>query len=132
MDWINTYIDVLRETGLEAQARTAAGVSKKVVEQQLEYDSDFAAAVEDATEMWADTLEKEAYRRAVEGVEKGVYYQGARVDTEVQYSDSLLSQLLKAYRKERYAPELTLKGSGQGGALTVVVRQFADEGEDLA
>jgi len=131
MNWIETYVEALRATGLEAESRKAAGVSKRVVANQLEIDPDFAAAVEDATEMWADLLEKEAFRRAVTGIEKGVYYQGEKVDSELQYSDTLLSQMLKAYRKDRYAPELTLKGTGKGGSLTVVVREFSDE-DDLA
>ena len=132
MDWASVYLNVLRDTGLETSARAAAGVSKAKIASLIELDPDFAAAVEDARETWADTLEREAYRRAVTGIEKGIYFQGQLTNTELQYSDTLLSQMLKAYRKERYAPELTLKGTGKGGALTVVVREFAEEEDDLA
>lgn len=131
--WQEKYIDALRAEGLEATARAAAGVTKRTVEKALQEDPDFAATVEDAMEKWADTLEREAYRRAVEGVEKGVYHQGVLVATERQFSDTLLSQMLKAHRKERYAPELTLKGTGKNGAITVNVRNFDNpEAEDLA
>jgi hypothetical protein len=41
-------------------------------------------------------LISEATRRAVHGVEKGVYYRGTLVDTQIEYSDSLLTTLLKA------------------------------------
>lgn len=132
MNWQNIYIRVLRETGLESEARVAADVPKRVVKAAYETDPDFAATVDDAKEGWADTLVKEAYRRAVHGVDKGVYYKGELVVTEKQYSDTLLSQMLKAYKKEDFAPELTLKGSGKGGALEVIVRDFNEIGEDLA
>jgi hypothetical protein len=41
-------------------------------------------------------LISEATRRAVHGIEKGVYYKGVLVDTQQEYSDSLLTTLLKA------------------------------------
>lgn len=127
MDWQERYVEKFRETGLEAEARKYARVSKREVAAAYDFYPDFAAAVDDALEQWADTLEAEAYRRAVKGIDKGIYHQGKLVNTELQYSDTLLSQMLKAYRKERYSPELTLKGAGKGGAIEVVVRQFADE-----
>jgi hypothetical protein len=44
---------------------------------------------------WA-MLESVAYQRAVNGVEKAVWYQGEKVGTEIEYSDRLLSEMLKA------------------------------------
>jgi hypothetical protein len=44
---------------------------------------------------WA-TLENAAYKRAVHGVDKNVYYQGEVVGTEKVYSDGLLTQMMKA------------------------------------
>ena len=47
-------------------------------------------------------LEPEAIRRAVEGVEKAVYYQGEPVGTVREYSDTLLIFLLKGWKSDRY------------------------------
>ena len=47
-------------------------------------------------------MEREAYRRAVKGVEKPVYRGGQLVGTIREYSDSLLMFLLRARRPELY------------------------------
>jgi len=54
-----------------------------------------------------ERLEAEADRRALEGVEKGVYYRDKRIATERQYSDNLLmfraKKLDPSYR-DNYSP----------------------------
>jgi hypothetical protein len=129
-DWQETYIEELRASGMEATARARAHVGRATVERAMEEDVDFASTVLDAKERWADVLRKEAYRRAVEGIDKGVYYQGVLTATEKQYSDSLLSSMLKAHCPE-YAPELTLKGD-KNKPLTINIRGFTEVEEDLA
>jgi hypothetical protein len=63
---------------------------------------------------WA-SLEGEAYRRAVEGVEVPIYQQGELVGHRTEYSDSLLSLMLKA-RVPGYKPD-----TDHTSALTVNV-----------
>jgi len=48
-------------------------------------------------------MEREAYRRAVEGNDKPVYQGGKKVGTVKEYSDGLLTFLLKARKPEVYA-----------------------------
>lgn len=74
---------------------------------------------------YVERLEREADRRAVEGTEKGVYYQGERVDTERQYSDTLLLALLKARRPEVYKDRTELTGAGGGPVQVQAVRADA-------
>ncbi len=57
---------------------------------------------EQAQAMHVDRLEREATRRAVDGVEKGIWYRGNRVGSEKQYSDLLLLAQLKANNPEKY------------------------------
>ena len=123
--WIDLFLRQLKSHGLINTAATTAGVSRRTVDRLREASAEFDYAVEDALEAAADELEMEARRRAVEGVEKGVYYQGDRVDTEVQYSDSLLTTLLKAKRADEFAERKQITGAG-GAPLTVVVRSFGD------
>jgi hypothetical protein len=59
-------------------------------------DPETAAVLRDAQMMGWATLENAAYKRAVEGVDRDVYYQGEVVGTEKHYSDGLLTQMLKA------------------------------------
>ena len=66
-------------------------------------DEEFSAAWEEAAEIGAKRLEDEARRRAVEGWQEPVWYQGDQVGTVRKYSDTLLICLLKAHHPEKYA-----------------------------
>jgi hypothetical protein len=88
-------------------------------------DPTFEALIRNAEEEFADRLEREAVRRAVEGVGRRVFYRGEPiaewrndagevvdagtpgaklVPLEIrEYSDSLLALLLKANRPAKYA-----------------------------
>jgi hypothetical protein len=66
-------------------------------------DPAFAQEWEETLQQAMDiVLEPEAIRRAVEGVEKAVYYQGEPVGTVREYSDTLLIFLLKGWKSDRY------------------------------
>jgi hypothetical protein len=74
---------------------------------------EFHAIMDITKERTVDVLEAEAIRRAVDGVEKGIYYKGELVATEVQYSDKLLLEALKA-RNPDYRTKVT-EHQGPGG-----------------
>ena len=123
--WIDLFLRQLKSHGLINTAATTAGVSRRTVDRLRENSAEFDYAVEDALEAAADELELEARRRAVEGVDKGVWYQGENVGTETVYSDALLTTLLKAKRADEFAERKQITGAG-GAPLTVVVRSFGD------
>jgi hypothetical protein len=83
----------------------------------MEHDADFAASVQQCKVEAIDRLEAEARQRAVEGVrrEKGVYYDGVRVATEVEtvYSDTLLIFLLKGLAPEKYRERYDVRHGGE-------------------
>ena len=54
-------------------------------------------------------IEAEARRRAVDGVDEPVYYQGKEVGTVRRYSDVLLIFLLKGLRPQRFNLESHLR-----------------------
>ncbi len=56
--------------------------------------------------------EDEADRRAVDGVDRGIYHQGFLVATEKKYSDSLLALMLKAGNPDKYADRQQVAHSG--------------------
>ena len=97
-------------------AAALTGIAKKTVYEWLKQDPDFAAAFELAKEAVGDKLEKEAIRRACEGINKPVYYQGQKVDTIKEYSDTLLIFLLKGQKPEKFGDKITQEISGPGGA----------------
>lgn len=72
------------------------GVSTIFVRQWRKDDVEVDKALTEAEQVGAMRLESAAIQRAVHGIDKNVYYKGEIIDTEKQYSDTLLTTLLKA------------------------------------
>lgn len=96
------FLKALAETGSVTAACMAARVGRQEANAQCDEDPGFATGWADALETYAEALEAEADRRGVAGIDKGVYYQGARIDTVRDYSDALLVLRLKALKPEKY------------------------------
>jgi hypothetical protein len=107
-------------------AAQSAGVARSTTYEARLHDDAFASAWADIAEANLERMEAEARRRAVEGVDRAVYYQGEEVGLERQYSDTLLIFLLKAGRPEVYRENIKVQHAG-GIRLSVPV---VDEGED--
>jgi len=99
-----TFLILLAVSGVVSYACSGIGIARQTAYDHKGKDEEFSdrwdAAVEDAT----NALEMEARRRAIDGIGKGVYYQGIRVDTEKVYSDNLLMFLLKGRRPAEFGP----------------------------
>ena len=78
-------------------------------------DPDYPELFAEAQEAAADYLEAEAWRRAAEGTEKGIYYKGKKVDIQKEYSDTLLIFLMKGIMPEKYRDRSYTEISGPGG-----------------
>lgn len=87
-----------------------ARVERGTVYRWKEHDSAFAEAWVQALEEATDTLEAEARRRAVEGIEEPIMSRGKIMNDPVtgsllmrrRYSDGLMRFLLKAHRPSRF------------------------------
>lgn len=62
-----------------------------------------------------DSLEAEAVRRAMYGVDEDIIFKGELVGTKTVYSDSLLTNLLKARRPDVYGERITQSLVGKDG-----------------
>ncbi len=91
-------------------------------------DEAFATAWDEALDAGTDALEDEAVRRAHEGVEEPVFYQGEEVARVRKYSDNLLMFLLKGRRPERFRERTEISGPG-GGPVRVVLSVDLSAGE---
>lgn len=118
-DWKPAFLAALREVPVVSRACAAVGVERSTAYRAAEADEDFRAAWDDAMEEGVDKAEQEAFRRAVEGTEKGVWHQGSLVGTERVYSDALLALLLKGRRKKVYADRTELTGADGGPVAQV-------------
>lgn len=105
----DVFIDLLREWGVISKAAEGAKVNRRTAYERRAGNAEFARQWDDALQDFADSLEAEAIRRARDGIIKGVYHQGVLMNSEVQYSDTLMAQLLKAKRPDEYGDKLTIK-----------------------
>lgn len=90
----------------------AAGIGRSTAYDHRQRDEDFALAWHDAVEAGADKFEEEARRRAIEGVERPLMYQGKQVGTVREFSDRLLELELKARRPEKYRERFEVSHTG--------------------
>lgn len=74
--WVLGFLDAMRATGNVAASCRAVGITTNSAYNLRERDADFACEWDNALEDATDTLELEARRRAVEGIEEPVVYQG--------------------------------------------------------
>ena len=112
------FLAELAARGNVSDAAAAAGVPRQTVYDWRAADSDFAAAWDDALDQAADTMEREAFRRAVEGVEETVYgrvdrYSDGEIGKVRKYSDTLLIFLLKGARPEKYRERQQVEHTGR-------------------
>lgn len=120
--WVQTFLAMLHSgTVLPQAAARHAGTTLKSVLKYRDENAEFAEAYDEAVTARAELIENEVWRRGVDGIEKGVYYKGERVDTELQYSDTLLVKLAEAYAPEKFSSKVQ---HNHGGAVTVLVREF--------
>jgi hypothetical protein len=123
---IETFFAELAKTDHVYGACRASGLSHSQAYRYRDEDLEFARRWQEARESFADHLEAEATRRAVAGVEKGVWHQGVRVGNEQQYSDSLLALMLKAKRKKEYGDSSKVELTGaDGGPVKVEESPYA-------
>ena len=110
---IEVFLTAYRKTGLMQQSAKLAGLDKHQIDKyaagKTAESENFALNLQDAAETWSDTIRSEITRRAIEGVDKDVYYKGTWVATEKVYSDGLLTKMAEAtlpeYKKAAEQPQ---------------------------
>lgn len=110
----------LEELALRANvsdAAKAAGISRATMYQWRAADEEFAKEWDAALDTALDAAEREAWRRAVEGVDEPVIGRVERDRDDVityvkKYSDGLLTTILKANRPDKYRERADVHHSG--------------------
>jgi hypothetical protein len=111
--WRVPFLTSLADLGNVKAAVEIAGVSRAFVYEERGRDAVFAQAWDAALETASDVMEREAFRRAVEGVDEPVFSpKGFKVGTVRKYSDTLLIFLLKGARPEKYRERQDIAHSG--------------------
>ena len=96
------FLAALAETANVLKSSEIARIARRTVYDWKSADSEFADAWERALDIGTDALEDEAVRRAHDGVDEPVFYQGKACGVVRKYSDTLLIFLLKGRRPEKY------------------------------
>lgn len=89
-----------------------AKISRTTHYQWMKDDQQYKVAFGDAKLDACDNLEEEASRRAMEGCEEVVYYQGEECGRIRKYSDVLLIVLMKANMPDKYIERRAIEHSG--------------------
>jgi hypothetical protein len=117
------FLAALRDIPNVSRAARVVHLSRRALYNIRDDDSQFEAAWNDAIDEGIEAMEAEAMRRAVEGVDKPVFYQGDEVAVLREYSDTLLIFLLKAHRPDKYREnkiDLTTDGGPIGVTFSKV------------
>lgn len=126
----------MAQNGNVTQAAAAAGVDRAYVYAYRNRHPDFAAAWESAYQSAVDGLEREAWRRATDGTDEPVFYQGDVCGHVRKYSDQLLIELLRGHRPKRYRQrvEITVREEAEKIAkrLGLDAQELIAEAERIA
>jgi hypothetical protein len=111
-DWKTPFLAAFEELGMVTAACVKAKVARQTV-YDARRDEAFAAAWDEIENKTTDAMEREAYRRGVEGVVEPVVSAGRHVTNVRKYSDTLLIFMLKARKPGVYRENVKVEHSGQ-------------------
>lgn len=109
------FLDIYEELGNITSSCKKSKVPRRTIYNWIEGDAEFRKKFDESTKIVLGILEDEAFRRAVEGTNKPVFYQGKRSGYVKEYSDTLLIVLLKARAPEKYKERVQSELTGKDG-----------------
>lgn len=127
-EWKHLFILALTESPNVTDAARFAGIARPYAYEARGLDPSFREAWDDAMQVSVDRLEAAAFRRATDGVEKPIFWRGRKCGSVREYSDSLVSTLLRAHRPEKYHPDVQITNSATASAAAspIVASPTAD------
>jgi hypothetical protein len=127
--WQDPFIEELADCGNISLACKAAGINRMTAYRTRQKDPMFAQRWDDALNVAVDSLEREAWRRAREGVTRiePIMYQGEQVAEKVitEYSDKMLELLLKCNRPHKYREQIRITIADANRLVDDAIQQHA-------
>ena len=117
------FFDALAHGRPPGMASVGAGYTLSAVTEFRKADASFAKRWKEADDVAVELMEAEADRRAVEGTDKPIYYQGEQCGQVREYSDTLLIFRLKARRPEVYRERFE-HSVDPDRPLTIIIKNF--------
>lgn len=110
------FLEAFRLHGNVSWAAREAGLPyRTLVYDWQEHDEQFAQDYRQAEIEATETMEAEAHRRGVLGVDEPVFHQGEVVGAVKKYSDTLLIFMLKARAPEKYRERVQMQHADADG-----------------
>jgi hypothetical protein len=105
-----------------SDACDVAGLSRRSAYDWREADEAFREEWDAIVDKHMDALENEIYRRAYQGTNKPVFYQGEKCGEVKEFSDTLAMFILKGHRPEKYRENIKQEiGGPNSGPIQVNV-----------
>jgi hypothetical protein len=117
-DQFEMYFARLSLTGRKNHSAIMAGVDPGRMAYHVTKNKELKARQISAMQDYAELIDAAVHDRAINGVERGVYFKGQRVATERHFSDSLLLALAKA-NNPRYREHISVDANVAAGVLVV-------------
>lgn len=118
------FLNFLRSGELPGMAAKKLGLGRRTVFNWKDRDKEFAEAWLHAVEDGLDKLEAEARRRAEVGCLKPVFQGGVQVGEIREYSDTLMSLLLKGRRRDVFNVERHEHTGADGQPIDIIQRRI--------
>lgn len=128
----DAFLAAFGELGTLTHAAKAVGTDRSSHYYWMEHDAEYPALFAEAAQQANDSLEREARRRAVEGVEKPVYQGKELVGTIREFSDTLLIFLMKGALPGKYRERVEITMDVTAEARRLAAEMGLDESEVLA
>jgi len=127
----NLFLAELAIDGNVTRAANATGVDRSNAYQRRLRNPKFAERWDEAIQAATDSIEAEAYRRAVTGVEEVVYYLGKPCGRITRFSDRLLIALLKRHCP-KYRDSCRMEIANASGEVLKVEESPTDAARKIA
>lgn len=118
------FLAELRKHGNVSRAAAQINKQRGVMYWLKEHRPEFSAAWDEAVETFTDGVESELLRRAINGVERPVFYKGKPVGKITEYSDGLLQFWME---RRRYPSKQKLEHSGPNGGAIILQAEPHDD-----
>jgi len=115
---LEMYFARLEVSGRKRYSAIMAGVDPGRMRYYVHKEKALKAREMAAMQGYVELINAAVHDRAINGVERGVYYKGLRVGAERHYSDSLLLALAKA-NDPKYREHLSVDANVAAGVLVV-------------
>jgi hypothetical protein len=114
------FLKAFAQHGNITAAARVAGCDRASHRYWLENDPDYLEKFRTADEEACDVLRAEIFRRAAVGIDKPVFYKGARVATVKEYSDGLLMFLARARMPNEFRDRVDINQTGEQQVRVIV------------